>query len=97
MKNKTSKVNKTKFDYICFRLGIVGLALFLLTIVIGGASLFNIINTNQELTVAMTQSASGFFLKRIAWMRPAKIGVEPIEITVPIATPINKTPLKKRI
>ena len=48
-------------------------------------------------TVAMTQSASGFFLKRIAWMRPAKIGVEPIEITVPIATPINKTPLKKRI
>lgn len=56
MKNKTSKVNKTKFDYICFRLGIVGLALFLLTIVIGGASLFNIINTNQELAVAMTQS-----------------------------------------
>ena len=56
MKNKTSKVNKTKFDYICLRLGIVGLALFLLTIVIGGASLFNIINTNQELAVAMTQS-----------------------------------------
>ena len=49
MRNKIEKTNKTKFDYKARILGVVGIAIFALTVIIGGNTLLTISNENKTL------------------------------------------------
>lgn len=49
MKNKVEKTNKTRFDYIARRLGVIGLAVMALTFIIGGNALISVKEENQTL------------------------------------------------
>lgn len=49
MRNKIEKTNKTKFDYKARILGVVGIAIFALTVIIGGNTLLTISNENKAL------------------------------------------------
>lgn len=49
MRNKIEKTNKTKFDYKARILGVVSIAIFALTVIIGGNTLLTISNENKTL------------------------------------------------
>ena len=55
MRNKIEKTNKTKFDYKARILGVVGIAIFALTVIIGGNTLLTI--SNESVTSYVTNES----------------------------------------
>lgn len=55
MKNIIEKSNKTKFDYTCRKLGLIGLFIIGLTIILGGSQILILIKSNNELTKSIAQ------------------------------------------